>query len=119
MSFPSSRRRSALTAIARAAALLAAGAMTAQAQETGTQSSEGLQTVTVTAQKRPQAMQDVPVAVSTVDERAIENQQIVGFSDLTRVAPALTINENPNNNNISLRGIGTFAFSIGIDRRSR
>jgi len=60
-------------------------------------------------------MQDVPVAVSTVDERAIENQQIVGFSDLTRVAPALTINENPNNNNIALRGIGTFAFSIGIE----
>ena len=115
MSFPSSRRRSALTAIAHAAALLATGAMTAHAQEANTQSSEGLQTVTVTAQKRPQAMQDVPVAVSTVDERAIENQQIVGFSDLTRVAPALTINENPNNNNISLRGIGTFAFSIGIE----
>lgn len=115
MSFPSSRRRSALTAIAHAVALLATGAMTAQAQETNTQSSEGLQVVTVTAQKRPQAMQDVPVAVSTVDERAIENQQIVGFSDLTRVAPALTINENPNNNNIALRGIGTFAFSIGIE----
>ncbi|WP_229414848.1 TonB-dependent receptor [Massilia aurea] len=115
MSFPSSRRRSALTSIAHAAALLAAGAMTAQAQETNTQSAEGLQVVTVTAQKRPQAMQDVPVAVSTVDERAIENQQIVGFSDLTRVAPALTINENPNNNNIALRGIGTFAFSIGIE----
>ena len=115
MSFPSPRRRSALTAIAHAAALLAAGAMTAQAQESGAQSSEGLQVVTVTAQKRPQAMQDVPVAVSTVDERAIENQQIVGFSDLTRVAPALTINENPNNNNIALRGIGTFAFSIGIE----
>ena len=115
MNFPSSRRRSALTAIAHATALLAAGAMTAQAQEASTQSSEGLQVVTVTAQKRPQAMQDVPVAVSTVDERAIENQQIVGFSDLTRVAPALTINENPNNNNIALRGIGTFAFSIGIE----
>ncbi|MDY0961057.1 TonB-dependent receptor [Massilia sp. CFBP9026] len=115
MSFPSSRRRSAQTSIAHAAALLAAGAMTAQAQETNTQSAEGLQVVTVTAQKRPQAMQDVPVAVSTVDERAIENQQIVGFSDLTRVAPALTINENPNNNNIALRGIGTFAFSIGIE----
>ena len=50
MSFPSSRRRSALTAIAHAAALLAAGAMTAQAQETNTQSSEGLQVVSVTAQ---------------------------------------------------------------------
>jgi len=123
MSFPSKGRRPSRTAIAHAAALLAAGAIAAPglAQEQGqvlnaaAQSSEGLQVVTVTAQKRPQAMQDVPVAVSTVDERAIENQQIVGFSDLTRVAPAMTINENPNNNNISLRGIGTFAFSIGIE----
>ncbi|NGZ85200.1 TonB-dependent receptor [Duganella sp. SAP-35] len=60
-------------------------------------------------------MQDVPVAVSTVDARAIENQQIVDFSDLTRVSPALTINQNPNNNNISLRGVGTFAYSPGIE----
>ena len=121
MSFPSARRRPARTAIAHAAAMLAMGVLAVpalaqeQGRETAAQQNEGLQVVTVTAQKRPQAMQDVPVAVSTVDARAIENQQIVGFSDLTRVAPALTINENPNNNNIALRGIGTFAFSIGIE----
>jgi len=125
------RRRPVWTAIAHAAALVAAGVVAGpvqaqaqpqpqrqpqpQPQQAAAQPADGLQVVTVTAQKRPQAMQDVPVAVSTVDARAIENQQIVGFSDLTRVAPALTINENPNNNNISLRGIGTFAFSIGIE----
>ncbi len=116
MESSSSPLRTARTAIAHAAALLAAGAiaMPAQAQEQAP-TAEGLQVVTVTAQKRLQSMQDVPVSVSTVDERAIENQQLVGFSDLTRVAPALTINENPNNNNIALRGIGTFAFSIGIE----
>lgn len=105
-------RRPARTAIACAAALLAA-ALPAVAQEA--QPDEGLQSVVVTAQKRPQALQDVPVAVSTVDARAIENQQIVDFSDLTRVAPALTVNQNPNNNNISLRGVGTFVYSIGIE----
>jgi iron complex outermembrane receptor protein len=107
-----------MTAIAAAAALLSLGCatMSANAQEaSAAQAEEGLQSVVVTAQKRPQSMQDVPVAVSTVDARAIENQQIIDFSDLTRVAPALTINQNPNNNNISLRGIGTFAYSIGIE----
>ena len=69
----------------------------------------------VTAQKRPQSMQDVPVAVNTVDARAIENQQIVDFSDLTRVAPSMTLNQNPNNSTIALRGIGTFAYNIGIE----
>jgi iron complex outermembrane receptor protein len=105
------------TAIARAAALAALGAHAFPAlAQTGTSRPEqGLQTVVVTAQKRAQSMQDVPVAVSTVDERAIENQQIVDFSDLTRVAPSLTISQNPNNNNIMLRGVGTFAYSIGIE----
>jgi iron complex outermembrane receptor protein len=62
-----------------------------------------------------QLMQQVPVAVNTVDARAIENQQIVDFSDLSRVAPSMTFNQNPNNNTISLRGVGTFAYSIGIE----
>ncbi len=111
-------RRPAMTSIARACALLASGIIALPAaaqQDAAAQPVEGLQSVVVTAQKRQQSLQDVPVAVSTVDARAIENQQIVDFSDLTRVAPALTINQNPNNNNLSLRGVGTFAYSIGIE----
>jgi len=109
--------RPVMTAIARATALVALGAaaIPALAQDVPAKPEEGLQTVVVTAQKRAQSMQDVPVAVSTVDERAIENQQIIDFSDLTRVAPSLTISQNPNNNNIMLRGVGTFAYSIGIE----
>ena len=85
------------------------------AQEATAKPEEGLQTVVVSAQKRLQSMQNVPVAVSTVDSRAIENQQIMEFSDLTRVAPSMTLNQNPGNNTISLRGIGTFAYSTGIE----
>jgi iron complex outermembrane receptor protein len=115
MTVPRSRAtRPAMTAIASAAALFAMSVTSAWAQDTAT-SDQGLQTVVVTAQKRAQPLQKVPVAVSTVDERAIENQQISEFSDLTRVSPALTISQNPNNSNISLRGIGTFAYSIGIE----
>ncbi|SFV04824.1 TonB-dependent receptor [Pseudoduganella namucuonensis] len=108
-----------LTTIAHAVAVLALAATAPAHAQTGAgpaaKAEEGLQSVVVTAQKRPQSMQNVPVAVNTVDARAIENQQIVDFSDLTRVAPAMTINQNPNNNTIALRGIGTFAFSIGIE----
>ncbi|RJG24135.1 TonB-dependent receptor [Massilia cavernae] len=108
------------TSIALAAAMLAMGAcaVPALAQQGAAPAKtveEGLQTVVVTAQKRAQPMQKVPVAVNMVDAKAIENQQIVDFSDLTRVAPSMTLNQNPGNNTISLRGIGTFAFSIGIE----
>ena len=91
------------------------GAAAAQEAATVPQQEEGLQTVMVTAQKRAQLMQDVPVAVSTVDSRAIENKQIVDFNDLPRVSPSMTVNENPNNNSISLRGVGTFVYSPGIE----
>ncbi|MET0265754.1 MAG: TonB-dependent receptor, partial [Duganella sp.] len=102
------------TTLALMLAAIAAPA-SALAQQAAAAPEEGLQTVVVSAQKRLQSMQDVPVAVNTVDARAIENQQILDFSDLTRVAPSMTLNQNPGNNTISLRGIGTFAYSIGIE----
>ena len=107
-----------LKPFARAAAMAAIGACWvphALAQTSPAQAEAGLQSVVITAQKRPQSMQDVPVAVNMVDARAIENQRIVDFSDLTRVAPSMTLNQNPNNSTIALRGIGTFAYSIGIE----
>jgi iron complex outermembrane receptor protein len=111
-----------ITPIAHAAALLALGiagthgiAFAQDSASSPAKQDDGLQTVVVTAQKRPQLMQDVPVAVNTVDAKTIENQQIVDFSDLTRVAPSMTLNQNPNNNTIALRGVGTFAYSIGIE----
>ncbi len=39
------------------------------------------------------------------------------FADLNRVAPSLVIKpaENPVNASVSIRGVGTFAFSIGVE----
>lgn len=76
-----------------------------------------LQTITVEAQKREENILDVPVAVSAISAEALENAGVAAFSDLTRVSPSLTINDsdNTNNNAINLRGIGTYAFSIGVE----
>lgn len=76
-----------------------------------------LATVTVVAQKREQNILEVPVAVSAVSAEALENAGVGEFSDLSRVSPSLTINEgdNTNNSSINLRGIGTYAFSIGVE----
>lgn len=79
--------------------------------------SGGLEEIVVTAQKREQNMQDVPVSVTALGAEAIENARIADFSDLTRAAPSLTITQTTSapNNSIILRGIGTFAFSIGVE----
>ena len=79
--------------------------------------SGGLEEIVVTAQKREQNMQSVPVAVTALSSEAIENGRIADFSDLTRAAPSMTITQTTSspNNSIILRGIGTFAFSIGVE----
>jgi iron complex outermembrane recepter protein len=77
----------------------------------------GIEEIVVTAQKREQNLQNVPVAVTAVTADTIAKQRLVAFSDLTRVTPALTVTQQSNspNNSINLRGIGTFAFSIGVE----
>ncbi|NCU10727.1 MAG: TonB-dependent receptor plug domain-containing protein, partial [Sphingomonadaceae bacterium] len=88
----------------------------ALAQEAAEESG-GLEEIVVTAQKREQNMQSVPVSVTALGSEAIENNRIADFSDLTRAAPSMTITQTTSspNNSIILRGIGTFAFSIGVE----
>ncbi len=77
----------------------------------------GLAEIVVTATKRETNLQNVPVAVTALTAETIQNQRITQFGDLTRAAASLTLTENTAspNNSIILRGIGTFAFSIGVE----
>lgn len=91
----------------------------AQAQETQQtpDDSGGLTEIVVTAQKREQNLQDIPVAVTAIGEEALVNRNVATVSDLPRLAPSLTVTQGnvPTNNSINLRGIGTTAFSTGIE----
>jgi iron complex outermembrane receptor protein len=73
--------------------------------------------VTTTAQKRFENLQNVPLAVQVVTPAQLEAQGVRHFQDLGKVAPSLTIRtaEHPVNANVSLRGVGTFAFGIGVE----
>lgn len=73
--------------------------------------------IVVTANKRAENVQDVPLAVSVVTPTQLAAAGVREFQDLGRVAPSLVIRpaEHPVNANVSLRGVGTFAFSIGVE----
>ena len=77
----------------------------------------GLGEIVITAQKRAQSLEDVPVAVTALTGEAITAQRIEAFTDLTRAAASLTITEQTTspNSSIVVRGIGTFAYSIGAE----
>ncbi|TGX50223.1 TonB-dependent receptor [Sphingomonas gei] len=78
---------------------------------------EGEIVVTTTAQKRFENVQNVPLAVQVVTPDQLEAQGVRHFQDLGKIAPSLTVRpaEHPVNANVSLRGVGTFAFGIGVE----
>jgi iron complex outermembrane receptor protein len=77
---------------------MAAGVSLAQDNEP---SSGGLEEVTVTAQRREQSLQDVPLAVTAFSSEQMETRHIVDTYDLVRNIPNLTGNANV--------GVGTSA----------
>ena len=71
-----------------------------------------LETVVVTAEKREENLQDVPVAVSAYTS---ERHDILGLNtveDFARFTPSLTYR---NNDRLSMRGFGRLTNSIGTD----
>ena len=84
-----------------------------QGSNTSTGDTGALEDIVVTAQKREQNLQDVPVAVTAITADTLINRNVSTISDLPRLAPSLTVTTGalPTNNSINLRGIGTVAFS--------
>ena len=87
------------------------------AQSQSPEPAERLEEVIVTATKREESVQEVPQAVQVVSADQLANAGIHEFADLTRIAPSMVIKpaEHPVNASVSIRGIGTFAFSIGVE----
>ncbi|WP_291075417.1 TonB-dependent receptor [Hyphomonas sp.] len=109
--------KSALTFSASFAAI-AVLSMPAHAQDAAEEDeSRTLQTVTITATKREQTLQDVPVAVSVVDEAVIEKAEIVDLGDLQSIVPSLRVSQQQSsaNTNFIIRGFGNGANNAGIE----
>ena len=72
--------------------------------------------IIVTAQKREQSVQDVPIAVTALSAEALQSRQIDGGSELLRAVPNVTFSKsNFSMYNFSIRGIGTKAVSASSD----
>lgn len=98
-------------------ALIAGSGMTAMAQDDGEEQAKRLNTVTITATKREQTLQDVPVAVSVVDDATIEKAEIQDLNDLQSLVPSLRVGQlqSSANTNFIIRGFGNGANNVGIE----
>lgn len=103
-------------------ALLAAPALVSvpplvQAQ-TDEQASK-LEEILVTAQRREQNIQDVPISLTALSSSAIETNRIQSMADLSGVTPNLTIRPGAGggrNPQYSMRGIYTYGSGLGTDK---
>mgnify|MGYP001035096551 FL=1 len=80
-----------------------------------TQASDTPQTlegITVTAAKREQDIQKVPISMTALTGEQLERQGVTSLVDLARIAPSLTVaSSGPGENNLIIRGISSSAGS--------
>ncbi len=90
------------------AAVSAVAAGTAAAQD---------DTIIVTATKRAQTLQEVPIAVSVVNADVVEKAQILDLIDLQASVPSLRVTQlqNSSQTNFVIRGFGNGANNPGIE----
>ena len=76
-----------------------------------------IEEVIVTAQKREQSIQDVPIAISAFDQQFLDDAGIDDVLELQFFVPGLTIynNQSPAQTNINIRGVGTAGNSLSLE----
>ncbi len=105
--------------VALAASILAMPAFaqeTAQAEEAG-----GIEEIVVTAQKRVENVQDVPIAISAFGGTALKERAVADISALSGIAPNVNLDGGTPFSGSSavlsatIRGIGSDDFAFNID----
>ncbi|NIB38522.1 TonB-dependent receptor [Pseudomaricurvus alkylphenolicus] len=74
-----------------------------------------LEEVVVTAQKRAENMQEIPIAVSALDESALETSGFDGVNDLSYMVPSLQFGNFGPVAFVAIRGIGMENTTAGGD----
>ena len=80
------------------------------------QQEAGLEVIQVTAQKRSENIQEVPIAITAFSEGDIEKMGVSNINDLGLLTPGLeTNNATATQTSFNIRGITTNDFGIGLD----
>jgi iron complex outermembrane recepter protein len=76
------------------------------APATDTSEAEGIQEITVTAQRRTESIQDVPVTIQALTGEQLGQLNVATFDDVLKYLPNVTFSSNgPGQGNIYMRGL--------------
>jgi iron complex outermembrane receptor protein len=104
-------RRSATSALA----LLSCGAPLAARAQQAPAGASTVSEVIVTAQRRAERLENVPMSVSAVSNTTLAKAGIVGLHDLGQVVPGLHVNSTGFATQPTIRGVTTVLTGIGFD----
>ncbi len=78
---------------------------------------DGVGGIIVTAQKREQSLQDVPVVVSVLNAQQLEASGVRDIKDLQTITPGLNVTSStsPAQTSIRIRGVGTLGDNPGLE----
>ncbi|WP_222564867.1 TonB-dependent receptor [Novilysobacter antarcticus] len=111
----------ALLAVAVLSALASLAAAPAMAQEARGDAPEQRATtlsgITVTAQKREEALQDVPIVINVLDEQLLQDSGVHDIKDMQVLVPGLTVTSTQSaaQTTARIRGIGTVGDNAGLE----
>ncbi|MCV2883588.1 TonB-dependent receptor [Aestuariibacter sp. AA17] len=103
-------------AVVAALASVSAHAQTSEALAPNTQTNRAqIETIQVTATKRTESIQDIPVSVTALNGQALENLGVDNFQDYVEFLPNVVFQgTGPGQNEIYIRGAATTQTSIAV-----
>jgi iron complex outermembrane recepter protein len=92
-------------------------AQNASTTESDSSSARGIMEVIVTAQKREQNLQDVPIVVTAVSGQLLQDTGVKDIKDLTILTPGLIVTSSSSEGitTARIRGIGTVGDNPGLE----
>jgi iron complex outermembrane receptor protein len=74
-----------------------------------------LEEIVITAQKRKEDVESVPIAISSFSAATLQSANVTGLSDLTSVTPGLTFTHQSQSGSPFLRGVGNTQTFAGAE----
>jgi outer membrane receptor protein involved in Fe transport len=83
----------------------------------GSQAPANVDQIVVTAQKRTQSLQNVPIVVTTVSHQLLQDSGVTDIKDLAQLTPGLLVTSTTSEASTTarIRGIGTVGDNPGLE----
>ena len=77
------------------------------------QADYGIQDIVVTAERRSQKLQEVPITITALNAAQLESQGVTNAFDVAKITPSLTTGRQVGFGTPFIRGIGSTSVQVG------